>query len=131
MHRWLREEQATLDQLCVTPSNVAVGGVGALESPSPGRGPEQTQPPVCSCAEGSCLLPQVREGLPSQLALHRQLPNPVPPPACEGPLLLPAAGQGKAGGSAALCAPRRQHRAMHTCPGFSLVTLHFDIIANF
>lgn len=125
MHRWLREEQATLDQLCVTPSNVAVGGVGALESPSPGEGPEQTQLPVCSCAEGSCLLPQVREGLPSQLALHRQLPNPVPPPACEGPLLLPAAGQGKA------LRPLTPAPGQHTCPGSSLVTLHFNIIANF
>lgn len=39
---------------------------------------------------------QVREGLPAQLALHWQLPYPVPPAACEGPILLPAPGQGEA-----------------------------------
>lgn len=50
---------------------------------------------------GTCLrllpLPplQVCEGLPPQLTLHRQLPHPVPPPARESPLLLPAAGQGR------------------------------------
>lgn len=49
--------------------------------------------------------PQVREGLPPQLALHRQLPHAVPPAACEGPLLLPAAGQGERGPAAPGTAP--------------------------
>lgn len=50
----------------------------------------------------SPLSPQVREGLPPQLALHRQLPHPLPPAARQSALLLPAAGQGRA--------------APHACP---------------
>lgn len=46
-------------------------------------------------AEAASSPPQVREGVPPQLSLHWQLPDPVPPSACEGPLLLPAAGQGR------------------------------------
>lgn len=38
---------------------------------------------------------QVREGLPTQLPIHRQLANPMPPPARESPILLPAVGQGE------------------------------------
>lgn len=52
------------------------------------------EPPGPPGQGGSCLPRQVREGLPPQLALHRQLPHPVPPSAREGPVLLPAAGQG-------------------------------------
>lgn len=49
-----------------------------------------------SCHAVVSVFIQVREGLPPQLTLHWQLPNFMPPPSCKSPLLLPAAGQGKA-----------------------------------
>lgn len=38
---------------------------------------------------------QVRERLPTELPLHRELADPVPPFTREGPVLLPEAGQGE------------------------------------
>lgn len=42
-----------------------------------------------------CLFHQFCEGLPSQLTLHRQLSNIVPPPATESSILLPSPRQGE------------------------------------
>lgn len=44
-----------------------------------------------------CSLLQVRERLPPELPLHRELPDSVPPFTREGPILLPEAGQGTMG----------------------------------
>lgn len=41
------------------------------------------------------LFRQFREGIPSQLTLHRQLSNSVPPPTTESSILLPSPRQGE------------------------------------
>lgn len=62
--------------------------------------------PLFLFSEAFLFLFQFCEGLPSQLALHRQLSNSVPPPTTESSVLLPSPRQGES--------PRRRRQTNST-----------------